>query len=271
MIYGLALYKEKMLTIMKHIPKTEYDRITNIGNSFQSYSKMNQLFEMCKENIDEYLKLLSDFRNDNLHPAEVSNKANRYLVNTLTSFNILIEHCLREVSKVNDKEKDNIRKLTSKLYDSYFSYRFLTRLRNYVVHFGFPIHIITANMNGEKDFLGKVDQLLLDKSWSTVAREIEEMRPKVSYEKYVLELSDTILPVLRDRIFLALFPTYIEDIENLTQIIKIYIDPVTLISANSENDIMRGEINMHLLPYTAYQKIITEAQSSPYINLKQIQ
>ncbi len=115
---------------------------------------------------------------------------NRLLMNYLNSFTSLIGH-LEKYVKQNHSSLlfESFKVGLSKLYNQYFSYRFLYKFRNYAQHIELPIQNITfGHKNESSEGLKKIkfhiklnpNQLLRDyDSWGTLKSELNAMTTEI--------------------------------------------------------------------------------------------
>jgi hypothetical protein len=95
----------------------------------------------------DLLKLKSDHYFD-LNPLFI--ESNRLFINFSTSVRVLtsiIEKKIKDTYTESDKEFLEFENIRKGFYDSYFSYRFIYHVRNFALHFQYPIHFINVEYN----------------------------------------------------------------------------------------------------------------------------
>ena len=156
LIFNGSITKEKFeitinhsLNIHHHIMHQElfYIFLTN-------YVEFNKYFESV---VNSFLKRENFNLLDNNLPElkYVSRNANRFLFNYLSSARTYLDHSekyLKNKYGNNSIQFDSFKNYTSSLYDSFFEYRFIYKLRNYAQHCGLPINSITFSVDN-KDLL----------------------------------------------------------------------------------------------------------------------
>lgn len=119
-------------------------------------------FSSFHELITFYEKKLKEFdlsKRDEIHK-EMFVNFNRVLTNfaaSLKSFidDFLVKNQLPKIYGINSTELETFKKQTSIWYDSNISYKFLIRLRDYAIHYNFPIYSIEPIYDLDK-YSGKV-------------------------------------------------------------------------------------------------------------------
>lgn len=115
---------------------------------FESYCS---LYEICEKNYQSILSYHSTIK-ENFplnrdrsyeYVGEVRQEINRLLLNYLSSFRTFIDHLGTKYKVLKRRQGysffDEYEKIKSACEDSSFSYRFFTKLRNYVQHCGLPL------------------------------------------------------------------------------------------------------------------------------------
>ena len=95
----------------------------------------------------DLIKIKSDHYFD-LNPLFI--ESNRLFINFSTSVRVLtslVEKKIKDTYNESDKEFLELENLRNSFYDSYFSYRFLYHIRNFALHFQYPIHFINVEYN----------------------------------------------------------------------------------------------------------------------------
>lgn len=111
-------------------------------------------YQICKYNFMEYwqtiFKVSETFRLDctldRKNMTLPSLEINQRILNILTSMESYEDHIGHKVSKLwgkSSKKANKYKEMDSGLYDKFFSYRLLKRLRNYAQHYDLPIKCIS--------------------------------------------------------------------------------------------------------------------------------
>ncbi len=87
-------------------------------------------------------------------------------------------------SKCNAVQAQKFRTLFSNIYDKELTYRFLMRLRNYIIHNEMPFSICTIGSNKTNIYIDR-RELLKWKKWNTVRKDIEEMADEIIVSFYI--------------------------------------------------------------------------------------
>ncbi|MFA6979664.1 MAG: hypothetical protein WC209_10105 [Ignavibacteriaceae bacterium] len=201
----LAYYSLDDFVIVRELNDSEYLSYKSIREDILLFLSLEELFELVKLNIYEFWKTLVDITEkyrlrmilttDEIHdPAIILNQK---VANILTSFRTYDDHIRKNLSS---KYVDNgealafYKKECNRIYDNYFGYRFLYKLRNYVQHVSLPVHLINYNSKVVDDkILTVVDPIILktelqnyDK-WSTMTEEINNLTEEISIKPIINE------------------------------------------------------------------------------------
>jgi len=79
---------------------------------------------------------------------------NRLFINILSSFISYVEFIEKNLGKIysiNSEELRRFKSVTNKLYDNCFAYRFFYHLRNFSIHYGFPIRSLKTKFSNIKE------------------------------------------------------------------------------------------------------------------------
>lgn len=119
-----------------------------------NYIEFNKYF---KDTINSFLNRENFNLLDNNLPElkYISRNANRFLFNYLSSARTYLDHSekyLKNKYGNNSPQYNRFKIFTSNLYDNFFEYRFLYKLRNYAQHCGLPINNITFSVDNKNLF-----------------------------------------------------------------------------------------------------------------------
>lgn len=205
MKYTITYLSDNGFKDLKEIELEEYKFIKEAREFILFYYSFEELFDIVRINIYEFWQLY--FETSEKYRLKIISRSdeiikpisffNQRLANILTSFRSYDDHLQRKISNsdLNNKSTlDYYREKLSEVYDEYFSFRFFTRLRNYVQHFGFPISKIKFNSEVIGEFteftislVTLKSDLLKYKKWSQVKPEIEKLDEEIDIRKYLNE------------------------------------------------------------------------------------
>jgi len=144
---GYSTYLDKQIT------EQEYDKYISNIDELNNYENLKRLFEILILNHNEFieftmvkskvlfdnsLSISGDKESYNQHYLNL----NRILLNYLSSFRTLLDHVETIIKRKYGKasnQTSQFQEQTSYLFDNYFAYRFMYKLRNYAQHCGLPI------------------------------------------------------------------------------------------------------------------------------------
>lgn len=153
---------------------------------------------------------------------------NRCLINFISSFKSFTEHCENKIKSMfgdNSEQLVEYKSVESGLYDKYFSYRLLKRLRDYAIHAHYPIEnvsfdLITFDLSKtdcwyEVKVLFSRDKLLGNKTIKQkLGNDISLQEPSFDVSPFIFEVFDLVKIVLKQFIKIAQ-TDYIESAKRL--------------------------------------------------------
>lgn len=211
--YQLSVIKKgkeyKKIDIIRYLSKIEFESYTQSIEKLNLYQKQNSLFDIVKLNYEDfqskirYYKIKEDYKTD--ENIEIYIDLNRLILNCLFAIRTYQDHVETRLKKefgVKSEEYQLYKNLTNTCYDENFSYRFLTKLRNYSQHCGLPTGsiIFSENEKGKRIKIKLSRNDLLEKydSWS------QKVKPDLLKQPEYFD----IIPLLNDNV------RYLEEINN---------------------------------------------------------
>lgn len=215
----------------------DIDKVNAYNNHFKIYIYYQLSFlefdKFCKtlKNIPVAKIDLNNFLTDNY-----TMNANRIVFNLITAFKFYIDSSERHILKRFGEKSIEFSRfidLTHKYFDTFFSYRFLDKLRNYTIHVDFPIYMIPfqaqenkknpEKMTGNLNLKVNRQDLLKEKSYlkARVTKDITELTDDIDVEPLIYELSKLILKI--EKYIYSLYQTELEEsISNLNMYARKY-------------------------------------------------
>jgi len=147
--------KHLEIRLIRPISATEMDSIKKAIKQIGDFGSCCALYEICEKNYQSVLSYNTTIKNDfpsNRHRAyeymeEAFQEMNRLLLNYLSAFKTFIDHLTTRYTRLQRQDGSflsDFKAITAACYDGNFSYRFFSKLRDYVQHCGLPpgsIHI----------------------------------------------------------------------------------------------------------------------------------
>jgi hypothetical protein len=240
--YELGIMGEG-ITSIRVLDEKEFQEYTKAANSLTEFLSYQQLYKLTLLNYEDFLgiiiKISKDYDDD---PTKVNYSIlegmilniNRYLINYLFSFRTFLDHTgakLKTKYGKNSIKVINFEKACTLEYDSYFSYRFLYKLRNYSQHCGLPLEGFTIETREEPEFSGiivnnlivkfKKETLLKFDGWSSdIEQEINDLPEEFDVLPHVVNLAKSL-----DRINRVLINDNISEANNNAEFIEQLILP----------------------------------------------
>lgn len=212
----LSTFENRKFETIKNISQETFDEIKNDSEIIKVAYTQFVIFKNLQINGTEYSKFLESISDlhigtvdiKKLHSQELLFHANRIILNLLSSFKFFIDngeaHLKRKFGKDSSIAKEYI-ELTRNEFDNVFAYRFLSKLRNYSLHLGFPLQGLELKaeknieipekttgslqlaididlIKKEKDLLGKI-----------VYNDIKDKKEDIDLKPLIVDLSKSIL------------------------------------------------------------------------------
>lgn len=202
--YNLGWYELRNGEIsLKEDRTVSNDEFVKIGESSQLllYFNMNiNYYDMMEKNFEEVLNIINKFeenRESFVYEKETVpyiKELNRLLINALGSFFCFLNHY--EYILKTKFEKDTLfksyKKICSNYFDSYFEYRFLYKLRNYVVHCNIPVSLIQSTQKKPKrSFYINVAELLAEFDWGEkVKKDLKNLNSNIEVKSFIITVKN---------------------------------------------------------------------------------
>lgn len=257
----------------REISVDEVFRIKNLFSFADSYSVVKMMEDVVIKNHHDYgihmhPNNLLQYR-DKLTEAIVI--ANQCALNYATSIQSFIDVTERQlkISNRTEKELTLYNRFQSQMYDTHVEYRFWMRLRNFIVHCGFPYTKIIHNSEG-LEILCPKSHLLSSGKWNAVKQDILKMPEYVRIETMIVQMTSCIR-ALR----LAFVGIYAEDIARAsveyTSFCKLHdVREPVFVEVDSEDAIGLGAFSFNPLPVSELLSALKDLKNVPFIKLNQI-
>jgi len=237
---GLGLFSEGNFTEIRKLKAAEYLKYKKAANHLFKFSADQQLYMIVRLNFEDFNNILKHYYEEYVkHPAIGFPQAermvldiNRHILNFLTAFRTFLDHSRTNIIRQygrNSKKLKTYKHACSQVYDNNFSYRFISKLRNYAQHCGMPLgllklqsKLIDLDSSNVQHFLTVKfdrDRLLRNFSWGE----------KLEREIRRLDLTFDINPIIHEamkcleEIQLKLIAKDISDLIKSTEYIKQFI------------------------------------------------
>lgn len=261
------------IIITKHISKEEYEKHYKNMEFCRHYNHLKEIYSLVEDNGKSFLKYMEFVSNNSETKRKKEEcivlEGNRLLINYLTSIGMFIDYGKKEMGKALGKNaKNEFLKRTNELYDKYISYRFIVLMRNYAVHYSFPLHTYTKSLNNPSGLFANKKTLLKFKEWKHARVDIEKMPDNIKIEphvihmqKYIKELFDHCLYVFSGKL--------IDVIEYANDLVKSANKkrPV-FIKFESKEKFKDGEFTMQPVELGVVQSALNDLRSHPRIVIR---
>lgn len=259
------------LEVISEIDEAEVEKLHGCFAFTSSLSIAKMAMNIALKNGQVFMyHMLPDNLSKYRSGAEAENAviiSNQYALNYATSLKSFIDITERQLRKTKeDKELNDYKAVQRQLYDSCLEYRFWMRMRNYVVHCGFPY---TQSINTEKglSILCSKNRLLEYNKWNQVKQDIEKMGEYVELEKMV-DKANVCLTALRLTYTSLHAKDIIKAIEMYGEFCRKYSvkHPVLAYTERFE-DFANGKFKANPLPVNILFEAFEELKSNPHVKL----
>lgn len=188
-----GILKNKEIITGRELLDEEYEKLINLSDQLRLFSNCQTLYKIFLFNFSDFMEYVISVDVPPLAMSartsqfdEITFNINRYLNNMLSAFKAYDDHIPSQLNRrfgKNSPQLESFKKEKSKIYDSFFEYRFLYKLRNYTQHREFPKYHIEykadLTSSSPESSIG-VYQFLLDAptllsnydSWGTCKRDL---------------------------------------------------------------------------------------------------
>jgi hypothetical protein len=204
--------RNKGITEIRGLSEKEYQDYKEASNRLFGFSEDQRLYAIVLLNYDDLLNIIKKYTKEhaeNVHPIDtlfmerMSLNINRHILNLLSSVRSFLDHTETKLKRKYGVESDrykSFKDVCKKMYDTSFSYRFLSKLRNYSQHCKMPLGGISLSSKEDPPYSGNIrysfqtyfvrDELLTYDSWGKIAKEIAQLPPKIDIIPHFVQMMD---------------------------------------------------------------------------------
>jgi len=215
----LSTFEENKFETIRVISESSFKNLQDDCKILKESHKQLVVFKYLQLNIQDYSKFskkTSELQVAYLDIRRITDSAllletNKLILNLLLSFKFFLDNAetfLKRKYGKDSKIVNDYLALLSNHYDRYFAYRFLSKLRDYSIHIGFPLQGLSfkAEKNEEhpEKMIGEI-QLLINielmkkekKTFRGIHKELMEMEADIDIKPLIYDLSISILDIQR--------------------------------------------------------------------------
>ena len=260
------------INIVREFHQYEYNIYTETSKYLGLHLKNKHLYQLIIRNGEELERYLRDIKGekDSEKPDHIIFEANRLLMNYLSMLKTYDDHISSALTKTYSVEvKNDFKSFLSKMYDEFFMYRFIIRLRNFAQHFDIPISSFTSDYNDNYVMMNR-DQLLNFEGWSTVKKEIQSMEKNMPVEG----LADSMNSIMRN-VYLLVMQMYAREIIKACEWISLlqaeFSGKATIIAAaTSHQEFKLGNFEFIPMNSQLFIDAVEDLNELPNVNLNTI-
>lgn len=153
----IATFEDNNLLPFKEINQKQYDHFKTDCNLVQTVYTQYVVFKYLQLNLKEYFDFIKSWEKvpaNEMHFTLGTNinfilQSNKLVLNVLIGFKFFLDNAefyLKRKFGKNSHEVQGHITLTHYCFDNSFSYRFLSKLRNYCAHLGFPLEVVNFDI-----------------------------------------------------------------------------------------------------------------------------
>lgn len=216
-IIRLSTFENSSFKTIRDITDEEFESLKRDSDIIKSSYSQFVVFKYLQININDYGKFLTKITDVPLSNIDMNIftdvhfvlHVNKFILNVLVSFKFFLDNAETFLKRTYGKDNEivlNFKRLLSKHYDDYFAYRFLSRLRHFSLHLGFPLTSVAFDIitpkhqfkNQRGNFKLDVDISILKKEkdlFGNMHKEICEMDDDIDLIPLIHSLSKSILEI----------------------------------------------------------------------------
>lgn len=181
---------QSRIVIWKELSEKDYLHILNLFMPLDFFRDSYSIKEMtleCGKDAINYFRALGGYMlpADELKMTECLITANKHFINYLSFLKTFFDVVSNNISKISRDHLEEFKNFDSKLYDASFDYRFLKRMRNYVVHCKMPLKHVSVRPEFGTKITCRRDDLLKFSGWSSLKNEISLLPEHIDIVPYV--------------------------------------------------------------------------------------
>lgn len=264
---------QSRIEFIREFTKEEHNEYVKHSTYLLLHEKNKHLYQIIVRNgeeLESYLKILESKTRSEIEeePNNFLFESNRLFMNYLSMIRAYLDHIPSTLSKViGSQAKVEFNEFLSKVYDNYFEYRFIYRLRNLAQHFDLPINLLRTFKDCSYVKIGR-DHILNYDGWSTVKKEIENMGEEIP----VLGLATTMNLVMKLVYFCAM-DLYAEGMEKahrwVERLQKEFKAPECVLAvSNTIEDFKSDNYKTQHMGVQDFIRSIYDMNEHPRINIK---
>lgn len=277
MIYAIGYHEpveqgEHKFILKKNIKKEEYDHHLSSLDEATKLKVMSNIYNLFERNGKEFLNYTAEipvYLKSNEDKDSIYLEANRLLINYLSSLSMFIDYGEKLNKKYFGKQKmGEFVDKTHKLYDSFVSYRFMALMRNYALHYGFPLTHIKRSLTQKSGIFASKQTLLKFKSWKHAKEDIEKMPEDIVLEPHV-KVSMLLIEHLYQSYIYDIAPSVINGVEYINKMIKESGGKVPILATfKNIDEFKKGNFLINYIEPKPYLDSLKIIESHPSINIE---
>lgn len=201
----------KGITEIRDLSAKEFRDYQSASDCLLAFSESQRLYAIVLLNYDDFLSLIEKYRKEYAESPQSLDfivmermvlNINRHILNYLSSVRSFLDHTETKLKKKYGAESNRYQRfkdICKEVYDTNFSYRFLSKLRNYSQHFGMPLGGLSLSSKEEPPYSDNIhhslrayfqrDRLLVSKSWGKIAKEISQLPSEFDIVPHFIQMT----------------------------------------------------------------------------------
>jgi hypothetical protein len=161
-VIRISTFENNSFEPFKTITEENFDCLKNDSDVLKSSYTQFVVFKYLQLNLTDYFTFINKTSNipaNKIDYGIVTNihivlQANRLILNVLMAFKFFLDNAETFLKRKYGKDSKIVNDyitMTRNYFDNSFAYRFLSKLRNYSVHLGFPLEVLHLDINFNKN------------------------------------------------------------------------------------------------------------------------
>lgn len=255
---------------IKQLTQEEKDKLDSCISFVPFYYVCNEIWRITIESEKDFINYCKELEGTERIYSEqemvgLLTTANKFLISFLSFMKTFVDVTSNAVAKKSKADLTRFQTATNQAYDNSFSYRFLIRLRNYVIHHSMPITQIKSDEHGVEFRISR-DQLLNYSGWSAVKNEIVNLPEQIDVAQYVEEANKEI-----DSLYFLALETVLPEVSKGSHYLRETCEKygITMLAIGEVHEGIENVITWHKFPLHLFKQYIDDIVHNPHIMLQE--
>lgn len=180
----------KTFELIRPMDQVDIDYIKTGFNYIPAIGQVKVSYEMtlyCAQELFSFTskRNLDDLFAKGVEETDLAFHANRLCLSFCASLSSFLDRINRSIKILSDSKREEFEKHRKELHANNMEYRFFYNLRNYILHFDYPFHVVRASLENGIDIICYRDHLLEYKEWKHARKDILALPDEVVLRDYI--------------------------------------------------------------------------------------